>query len=161
MMGQKERSYLEMVQQEGKAMTVLCFAFTVLVCIVLVTGMFCIRWAVESYIAATGRPESIIGDLVRAYYFCAPPALAGLLLLCQLLSNILKGRIFERVNAFLLRGIGCCAFLATVLCVALGFRYLPLLFCAAAGLFLSLILAVLSRLFDAAARIKAENELTI
>ena len=69
--------------------------------------------------------------------------------------------MFERVNACLLRGIGCCAFLATVLCVALGFRYLPLLFCAAAGLFLSLILAVLSRLFDAAARIKAENELTI
>lgn len=150
-----------MLQKGGKILTVLCFVFTALVCLVLFVGLFGISRAVDSYITATGRPEIIAGDLVRAYYFCAPVTLVGLLLMCRLLIKILAGRVFEQGNTWLLRGICWCASLASVVCFVFGASYLPLLICAVAGVFIALILAVLSRLFDAAARIKAENELTI
>jgi len=147
--------------KEGRGYTVLCLAFAIVIMLVLIAGMFLMPAAMRLYIKITERPEAIIPGVLRTYYFVAPPTVGGLVLLCKLLLNMLNGEVFEVKNAKLLRLICIFAVIASLLCVVLGCRYLPIVICAVAGVFISLILAVLSRLFYAAAKIKAENELTI
>ena len=142
-------------------LTVLCLALTVLCGGLLVCGFFFAPSALRLYVESTGRPESIIPDILRTFYAAAPFALGGMFVLAVLLVGIMRGEIFVRRNAVLLRVLALCAAAASVLCAAVGWRYLPLLLCAGVGFFLSVIVAVLSRLFFAAAEIKAENALTI
>ncbi len=142
-------------------LTFLCLALTVLCGGLLVCGFFFAPSALRLYAERTGRPESIIPGILTAFYAAAPFALAGMCFLAVLLTGILRGEVFVRRNAVLLRFLALCALIASAVCAAVGWRYLPLLLCAFVGFFLSVIVAVLSRLFFAAAEIKAENALTI
>ena len=147
--------------KNSNIITAVLFGFTVLMMAVLSVGLFCFPQAMQFYCGYTERPEAIIPGVRRAYYFVTPPTLVGLGFLCALLRNILKEEIFERKNVTLLRIIGMLAFAASVFCGVFGYRYLPIIICGIAGLFVSLILAVLSALFSAACRIKDENDLTV
>ena len=147
--------------ENKKILTSILLSFTVLTMAVLFVGLFCFPQAMRFYCGYTERPEAIIPGVLRAYYFVTPPTLAGLSFLCVLLRNILKEEVFERKNVFLLRVIGLLAFAAAVFCGVFGYRYLPIIICGIAGLFISLILAVLAELFSAACRIKDENDLTV
>lgn len=147
--------------KNSNIITAVLLGFTVLTMAVLCVGLFCFPQAMAFYCGYTERPEAIIPGVIRAYYFVTPPTVAGLGLLCVLLRNILKEQIFERKNVTLLRVIGMLAFVASVFCAVFGYRYLPIIICCVAGLFISLILAVLSALFSAACRIKDENDLTV
>ncbi len=141
--------------------TVVLFAFTVLAMAVLFVGLFFIPHAMAFYCGYTGRPEAIIPGVVRAYYFVTPPTVVGLGFLCVILRNILRGEVFASKNVATLRVIGLLAFVAALCCGIFGYRYLPIVICGVAGLFISLILAVLSELFAVACRIKDENDLTV
>ncbi|MBQ2733955.1 MAG: DUF2975 domain-containing protein [Clostridia bacterium] len=142
-------------------LTVILLGFTVLTMALLFVGLFCFPQFMSFYCGYTERPEAIIPGVLLAYYFVTPPTLVGLAFLCALLRNILREEVFERKNVVLMRVIGILAFAASVFCVSLGYRYLPIIICGIAGVFLSLILAVLSQLFSAACRIKDENDLTV
>ena len=147
--------------ENKKILTSILLGFTVLTMAVLFVGLFCFPQAMAFYCGYTERPEAIIPGVLRAYYFVTPPTLVGLGFLCVLLRNILKEEIFERKNVVILRVIGILAFAAAVFCGIFGYRYLPIIICGVAGLFISLILAVLAELFSAACRIKDENDLTV
>ncbi len=147
--------------ENKKILTSILLGFTVLTMAVLFVGLFCFPQLMEFYCGYTERPEAIIPGVLLAYYFVTPPTLVGLGFLCILLRNILKDTVFERKNVMLLRVIGVLAFAAAVFCGIFGYRYLPIIICGVAGLFISLILAVLAELFSAACRIKDENDLTV
>ncbi len=147
--------------ENKKILTTILLGFTVLAMAVLFVGLFCFPQAMAFYCGYTERPEAIIPGVLLAYYFVTPPTIVGLGFLCVLLRNILKDAVFERKNVVLLRVIGVLAFAASVFCGIFGYRYLPIIICGIAGLFISLILAVLAELFSAACRIKDENDLTV
>ncbi|MBE6641144.1 MAG: DUF2975 domain-containing protein [Ruminococcaceae bacterium] len=147
--------------RHNNVLTKFLFGFTVLTMAVLFAGLFCFPQFMSFYCGYTERPEAIIPGVLRAYYFVTPPTLVGLGFLCALLRNIIRGQVFEKKNVMLLRNIGLLAFVAALFCGVFGYRYLPVIICGVAGLFVSLILAVLAELFAVACRIKDENELTI
>lgn len=145
----------------GQKFSVVLSVLTVLIILALLAGMFLMPYLMDFYVDITDRPELIIPDILTAYYFIAPPTAVGLAFMLVLLRNIRRGDVFIRKNTFLLRDIAICSFVATVFCGVFGHRYLPIIICGLAGLFISLILVLLSNLFSAAVEIKEENELTI
>jgi hypothetical protein len=100
--------------------------------------------------------------IVGLYYACCVPAVAALLLLDRLLSNITKGKVFTEENVKALRAISWCCFAEAVILVIAALYFAPILFAVAiVTAFFGLILRVVKNVIDAAVALKAENDFTI
>jgi hypothetical protein len=100
--------------------------------------------------------------IVGLYYACCIPAIAALLLLDRLLSNIMKGKVFTDENVKALRIISWCCFAEALILAAAAFYFAPILFAVAVvTAFFGLILRVVKNVIDAAVALKAESDFTI
>ncbi|MDR0926196.1 MAG: DUF2975 domain-containing protein [Ignavibacteria bacterium] len=109
----------------------------------------------------------ITADYIRAnlgvFYAACVPALIALFFLDRLIANIKKEDIFIKTNITALRVISWACFVAAIVFIvgaflsdSMGF-WLVAVVCA----FIGLILRVVKNVFDAAVRIKDENDFTI
>jgi hypothetical protein len=100
--------------------------------------------------------------IVGLYYACCVPAIAALLLLDRLLSNITKGKVFTEENVKALRAISWCCFAEAFILAIAALYFAPILFAVAiVTAFFGLILRVVKNVIDAAVALKAENDFTI
>jgi hypothetical protein len=100
--------------------------------------------------------------IVGLYYACCVPAVAALLLLDRLLSNITKGKVFAEENVKALRAISWCCFAEAFILAIAALYFAPILFAVAiVTAFFGLILRVVKNVIDAAVALKAENDFTI
>jgi hypothetical protein len=109
------------------------------------------------------RYDISVGHLiVGLYYACCVPAVAALLLLDRLLSNITKGKVFTEENVKALRAISWCCFAEAFILAIAALYFAPILFAVAiVTAFFGLILRVVKNVIDAAVALKAENDFTI
>jgi hypothetical protein len=100
--------------------------------------------------------------IVGLYYACCVPAVAALLLLDRLLSNITKGKVFTEENVKALRAISWCCFAEAFILAIAALYFAPILFAVAiVTAFFGLILRVVKNVIDAAVALKTENDFTI
>ncbi|MBQ6372629.1 MAG: DUF2975 domain-containing protein [Oscillospiraceae bacterium] len=84
-----------------------------------------------------------------------------LYLLWRLLQNLRGGLVFTPANIRLLRGISwCCAAVAAVFLLSMAY-FLPYFVVAAAALFMMLIVRIVKNIFQQAADMKSDLDLTI
>jgi len=98
---------------------------------------------------------------IAILYACCVPAMAALICLHILLGNIKREKVFVSENVKLLRIISWCCFAAAFILMFAAWQYLLLGLTAVAIAFIGLILRVVKNVIEEAARIKAENDLTI
>lgn len=100
--------------------------------------------------------------ILGLYYVCCVPAVAALLLLDRLLSNIMRGKVFTEGNVKALRIISWCCFAEAFILAAAALYFAPILFAVAVvTAFFGLILRVVKNVIEAAVALKAENDFTI
>jgi hypothetical protein len=104
-----------------------------------------------------------VGPLILGlYYACCIPAVAALLLLDRLLSNITKDKVFAEENVKALRIISWCCFAEALILAAAALYFAPILFAVAiCAAFFGLIIRVVKNVVDAAVALKTENDFTI
>lgn len=99
--------------------------------------------------------------IVLGFYLCAPAVLYALLCMDALLRQILAGQVFVTVNVRFIRRVRWCCAWVSLISVASGFLYPPLLFLAAIMAFLALSVSVVKNVMAAAVEIREENDLTV
>lgn len=99
--------------------------------------------------------------LLAAYYLCAVPASFALTQIDILLRNICRDQVFILQNCRIVSRVALCCAVVSVITLASGFVYPPLLFVAVLMLFLGLLVYVVSNVLSAAAALREENDLTI
>lgn len=117
---------------------------------------------------------NMIADLgkyiIGPFYAIVPAGYTALICIDKLLSNIKKDIVFDLKNVKLLRIISWSCFFAATVCllafviITLSSDYtvgLGLLLITAGAVFMGLILRVIKNVFEAAIKIKTENDLTI
>ena len=117
---------------------------------------------------------NMIADLgkyiIGPFYAIVPAGYTALICIDKLLSNIKKDIVFDPKNVKLLRIISWSCFFAAAVCllafviITLSSDYtvgLGLLLITAGAVFMGLILRVIKNVFEAAIKIKTENDLTI
>ncbi|MDR2088357.1 MAG: DUF2975 domain-containing protein, partial [Clostridiales Family XIII bacterium] len=104
---------------------------------------------------APGGGESLFAIPVL-YYACCVPALAALLLLDRLLTNIKRGLVFTEGNVRALRAISWCCFAEAFILAAAALYCAPILVAVAVAVaFFGLILRVVKNVIDAAVALKS------
>ena len=108
--------------------------------------------------------EYILGP----FYAVVPAGYVALICLDKLLINIRKEIVFDSKNVKLLRIIswaciyaGCVGMLSFIIILAMKFMFETLLILAIGELFMGLVVRVVKNVFEAAIKIKDENDLTI
>ncbi|HIW85306.1 MAG TPA: DUF2975 domain-containing protein [Candidatus Eubacterium faecipullorum] len=117
---------------------------------------------------------NMIADLgkyiIGPFYAIVPAGYTALICIDKLLSNIKKDIVFDPKNVKFLRIISWSCFFAAAVCllafviITLSSDYtvgLGLLLITAGAVFMGLILRVIKNVFEAAIKIKTENDLTI
>ena len=119
-------------------------------------GMFGITGEIKTYVIA-------------AFYAVVPAGFAALIALDKLLVNIRKDIVFDSKNISLLRLIsylciyaGCVGLIAFIVISAV-FRFIfeTMIILSIGEFFMALVVRVVKNIFDAAIKLKEENELTI
>lgn len=141
-------------------------AFVSLVCVyvfmaVLVVCIVLTKLIVESYISWGARPETLFNVLRYSIYASSIPAAVVLVALRQLLTNIVKDKIFIKQNINCIRVISYSIVAFALITFVCGFFYMPYFIISLAAAFMSLIIRVIKNVMAAALEIKSENELTI
>lgn len=108
------------------------------------------------------KTEHFANGVMISFYVCCPMAIALVVCLIMLLTNIRKGVVFDEKNIKLLRMISWCCLLVAGITFAGTFIFFPPFFLVAVSAgFLGLILRVVKNVIAEACRIKQENDLTI
>lgn len=112
---------------------------------------------------ATFRPELAdrTGLFICTTYLALVPAVAALLLLCRLLSNLQHGGIFISENVVLLRCISWCCAGACFICGASAVYYLPFAVVGGAAGLMALLLNAVKNCFGHAVEMKTELDYTV
>lgn len=139
-------------------LTLACIYLSALV--LLAADLTAFRW-IGWYVAWRGmRPERVPG-ITATLYVASIFGWICLWALWKLLKNMKAELVFDAVNIRLLRIISwCCAFAALVF-LAGGFCYPPFFLIGAAAAFMMLIVRVVKNVFQQAAEMKSELDLTI
>lgn len=127
----------------------------VIVCGVLTPKI--VNW----YLLVAVKSQALGQPLMVAVLASCVPAMAALLCLHQLLTNIGKEEIFTDENVALLRRISWCCFAVAAIMLVSCRYYLVFLCVSVAAAFMGLILRVVKNVIQQAVILKAENELTI
>lgn len=139
--------------------SVLVKAVYLLVAVCCVAAPFLVR-RYDNLVVASGQ-ESVYLPLVITLYCAVPFAVAALVCLDKLLSNIRKEQPFIMQNVALLRIISYCCFgevfVFVYITILKPFAAVVMIACA----FMGLILRVVKNVFEQAVKIREENDFTI
>lgn len=124
----------------------------------LCVGMY---WLVRWYQDFRHLPWQVSAAILGGFYACVPAVLYALRCIDRLLCNILNDKVFVMDNVRFLRRIRWCCALVSLVCLAAGFLYQPLLFLAVIMAFLALMVSVGKNVIAAAVELREENDLTI
>ena len=118
--------------------------------------------AIANWYVAFRTMLPILGDVILcAFYICAVPAGAALLLVFRLLQNIHRGQLFCPMNTRLMTAISWCCMMVALVTAISAVWYLPFCFITVAMLFIFLIVRVVRACWRSAIELKEENSLTI
>ena len=106
-------------------------------------------------------PWQVCAVIFIGFYLCVPPVLYALWCIEKLLGNILKNDVFVDSNIRFIRRIRWCCAIVSVVCLAAGFGYPPLLFLAVIMAFLALVVSGGKNVMAAAVELREENDLTV
>ena len=106
-------------------------------------------------------PWQVCAAIMAGYYLCAPAVLLALWSMEKLLNNVLKREVFVLSNVRRLRRVRWCCAWVSLVCLASGILYPPLLFLAVIMAFLALTVGVVKNVMAAAVELREENDLTI
>ena len=106
-------------------------------------------------------PWQVCAAIMAGFYLCVPAVLWALWCMETLLRNVLKEDIFILQNVRCIRRIRWCCAWVSVICLAAGVLYPPLLFLAVIMAFLALVVSVVKNVMAAAVELREENDLTI
>ena len=106
-------------------------------------------------------PWQAVAAITAGFYLCVPAVLCALWFLEKLLRSVLSGTVFIHSNISGLRRIRWCCALVSLVCLASGIFYPPLLFLAVIMAFLALVVGVVKNVMASAVELREENDLTI
>ena len=129
----------------------------------LTMGVLCITLydLLTWYRSLRQLPWQVCAVIFVGFYLCTPAVLYALWCIEKLLRGILKGDVFVQPNVRYLRRIRWCCAIVSLICLAAGFGYPPLLFLAVIMAFLALMVSVVKNVMAAAVEIREENDLTV
>ena len=124
----------------------------------LCLGMYpLLKW----YCAFRSLPWQVGMAILAGFYLCVPAILYALWCMERLLRNILANQVFVIDNVRFIRRIRWCCAGVSLVCLASGVLYQPLVFLAVIMAFLALIVSVVKNVIAAAVELREENDLTI
>lgn len=133
------------------------FVFALLLMAADIAGPFALNWLYESTAMSPAHRIFALLTLYSASVF----AWVCLYMLWRLLKNLRKAQVFTPESIRLLRGISwCCAAVAAVFLLSMLY-YLPFFVMAAAAAFMMLIVRIVKNVFQQAAEMKSDLDLTI
>lgn len=159
-------SYANIFQKEGKNVKKSkSIFFSILVVRVLIAVIFISAFFIplisKAYIIISKSSTDISTQVTIGLYCLVLPALATMVALHLLLSNIKKGNVFVKKNISFLTMIFIGVTMVGIICAFMAPISWAFAFTAIAFLFVALILLVLRNIFDYAVAIKEENDFTI
>ena len=116
-----------------------------------------VRW----YLGFRHLPWQVGGAIVAGFYLCVPLILCALWCIEKLLRNILTEQVFVEANVRFIRRIRWCCAGVSLVCLAAGILYQPLVFLAVIMAFLALMVSVVKNVLATAVELREENDLTI
>lgn len=128
---------------------------------ILFISAFFIPLISKAYVEISNSPTDISVQITIGLYFLELPAMATMVALHLLLTNIKKGNVFVKKNTTFLTAIFIGLILVGVICAFMAPISWAFGFTAISFLFVALILLVLRNVFDYAVAIKEENDFTI
>ncbi|MEE1282481.1 MAG: DUF2975 domain-containing protein [Acutalibacteraceae bacterium] len=128
---------------------------------VLFISTFFIPLLSKAYVIISNSPTDISTQVTIGLYCLELPAIATMIVLHLLLSNIKRGNVFVKKNTSFLTVIFIGLILVGVICAFMASISWAFAFTSIAFLFVALILLVLRNVFDYAVEIKSENDFTI
>lgn len=99
--------------------------------------------------------------ILTGYYLCVPMVLYALWCMEKLLKNILRGQVFVEENVRRIRSLRWCCAGVSLVSLAAGILYPPLLFLSVIMAFLALAVSVVKNVMAAAVELREENDLTV
>ena len=108
-----------------------------------------------------GLPWQVCAVILVGFYLCTPAVMYALWCIEKLLRNNLKENVFIHDNVRCIRRIRWCCAAVSVICLAAGFFYPPLLFLAVIMAFLAMVVSVVKNVMAAAVELREENDLTV
>lgn len=124
----------------------------------LCVGMY---WLLSWYQNFRHLPWQVSAAIMAGFYASVPAILYALRCIDRLLCNILEGQVFVADNVRFIRRIRWCCAAVSLICLAAGFLYQPLVFLAVIMAFLALMVSVVKNVLAAAVELREENDLTI
>ncbi len=136
---------------------VFVYVFAVLLLAADIAAPFLLNWSNRLIPSDPSHGTLALITLYSASVF----AWICLVLLRQLLQNLRRSEVFTRENIRLLRGISwCCAAVAFVFLISMLY-FIPYFVVAAAAAFMMLIVRIVKNIFQQAADMKSDLDLTI
>lgn len=148
-----------MKKQNFSIILSIIFTFIFLIC--LITLCFIMPGIIRWYYALIRGFDFLVNKLITCFYICVPFGFLAIYLILRLLFDFLKSQIFIKQNVLRLKILSICCFLVAIITLIFGFYYFPLFIICIAASFVSLILSIISSIWQSAVIIKNENELTI
>ena len=155
----KEAMVMHWTRDKSIGLSLVCVGFFALALLVLDIGIY---WFARAFfVVLRGKPWQYAAFTVASVYLCSIPAWLTLWSLWRLLRNLRSGAVFTEENARLLRRVSWCCAIAAAMTALNGIYYLPYLFVAVAEGFMALIVRIVKNVFQEAAAMRSELDLTI
>ena len=159
MVSSKEAMGLNWTRDKSLVLSLVCVGFFALVLLALDVGIY--WFARMFFVVLRGKPWQYAAFTIASVYLCSVPAWLTLLSLWRLLWNLRRGAVFTEENVRLLRRVSWCCAVAAFLTALNGIYYLPYIFVAVAEGFMALIVRIVKNVFQEAAAMRSELDLTI
>ena len=131
----------------------------------LITLLFCFpevfRWLITKSGSAADYIDRTVKYVTAAFYIETPFAAAALFFLIGMLINIIRGRVFVKVNVIYLNLLSMCCFAAAIVSSIYTRYYTSLGAVAFILAVVGILLRVVMNAISAAVELKRENDLTI
>ena len=149
---------MEWTKDKSTSLSIVCvYVFAVLLLAANIAAPFLLKWSNRLIPSDPSHGVFALITLYSASVF----AWICLYLLWRLLQNLRNGMVFTAANIRLLRSISwCCAAVAAVFLLSMLY-FLPYFVVAAAAMFMMLIVRIVKNIFQQAAEMKSDLDLTI
>ncbi|MBQ7670806.1 MAG: DUF2975 domain-containing protein [Clostridia bacterium] len=133
------------------------------ICLILLLFFFpeVFRWLITKSGSAEDYINRTVKYVTTAFYIAAPFAAAALYILIRMLINIIRDRVFVKVNVIYLNLLSLCCFGAAIVCAIYTRYYTSLGAVAFVLAVVGILLRVVMNAIGAAVELKRENDLTI
>ena len=159
MVSGKEAVDLNWTRDKSLVFSLVCVGFFALALLALDIGIY---WLARMFfVVLRGKPWQYAAFTVASVYLCSVPAWLTLWSLWRLLRNLRSGAVFTAENVRRLRTVSWCCAIAALLTALNGLYYIPYLFVAVAEGFMALIVRIVKNVFQEAAAMRSELDLTI